>query len=112
MKETERIHHNRQRMGILKALNVHVGVGEWVDFEEAIEVLDKMDLPMVPNQLSFHLRFCEGHGWVDLKRGRTEESANAILKVRLTVVGLDRIDIGKMPDPQDTQKFPAREREE
>jgi hypothetical protein len=116
MNETARVHHNRQRMAILRALKLHLetlslGIGDWLDFDELREVLDKMDLPMVTGQLAFHVSVCEAHGWLDLKRGRTERSVNAILKVRLTAAGLDRIDIGKMPDLEDTQKFPARNAE-
>jgi len=103
MNETQRLHHNFQRMKLLKALNLHAGLGEWVDFDELLDVLDKMDAPMVPDQLAYHLKFCEEWNWVELKRGRTAQNVAAILKVKLTGAGLDRIDIGKMPGLEETQ---------
>jgi hypothetical protein len=103
MNQTQRLRHNWQRMKVLKALNEHAGVAEWVDFGELLDVLDKMDAPMVPDQLAYHLKFCEEWNWVELKRGRTDQEVNGILKVKLTAAGLDRIDIGKMPELEETQ---------
>jgi hypothetical protein len=110
MTDTERIRHNYHRMKILKALNEHVGVNEWVDFEELQDVLEKFNLPLLSGQLSFHLRYCEDQGWVELKRGRTEKKVNAILQVKLAAAGLDRVDIGQMPSLEQSQKFPRREK--
>lgn len=111
MVDTQRIHHNYQRMKLLRALLKHKGVRHWVDFDELMLVVDAFGIPMIDDQLDFHLAYCEGHGWVELERGRGERSANQILRARLTVSGLDRIDTGKMPELDDTQKYPRRRTE-
>ena len=104
--DTERIRHNFQRMKILKALTKHVGVGVWLDLDELLTVLDKFNVPMVPDQLSFHLRYCQEQGWVELQRGKTKARGDTILRVKVTAAGIDRVDIGTMPELADTQKFP------
>jgi DNA-binding transcriptional ArsR family regulator len=105
-----RLHHNAQRMKILKALLKYPGggVGREVSFDDLFDALDLMHCAMVPDQLDFHLRVCEEWGWVDLRRGASETKPDAILAATLTVAGLDRIDIGKMPAPQETQKLKRR----
>jgi hypothetical protein len=100
-----RLHHNKQRMKILKALLKYPagGVGREVDFEDLYDAASLMGAAMVPDQLDFHLRVLEEWGWVDLWRGNTEKRVDAILTVTLTAAGLDRIDIGKMPELNETQ---------
>jgi DNA-binding transcriptional ArsR family regulator len=110
--EMMRLHHNQQRMKILRALLKHPagGVGQEILFEDLFDALDLMHASMVPDQLDFHLRVMEDWNWVELRRGNTERRANAILGITLTAAGLDRIDIGKMPDLAETQGLKRREK--
>lgn len=103
--ELLRLHHNAQRMKVLKALLKYPsgGVGQEVAFDDLFDAIAIMGGALVPDQLDFHLRVLEEWNWVELRRGDTEKKANAILGVTLTAAGLDRIDIGKMPDLSETQ---------
>jgi hypothetical protein len=98
MTNTERVRHNYQRMKVLKALNEARGVGREIDFDELLDVCDAMNAAMVPATLDFHLRYMALRGWVSLRIGRTKEAVDAILGVTLTDRGVDRIDIGRMPE--------------
>ena len=100
----ERIRHNHQRMKILKALLQLVGVDRKAGFDELLEVCDSMGAPMVPRTLDFHLRYMRQEGWVKLRIERTSRKVDDIVGVTLTASGVDRIDIGRMPELEDTQK--------
>jgi len=110
--EMMRLHHNSQRMKILKALLRYPtgGVGCEVAFEDLLDAAALMNAPMVPDQLDFHLRVLEEWNWVELRRGKTDKRVNAILGAVLTAAGMDRIDIGHMPSPEETQGLKRRER--
>jgi hypothetical protein len=100
-----RLHHNSQRMKILNALLRYPagGVGREVEFEDLFDAVALMGAAMVPDQLDFHLRMLEEWNWVELRRGATEKKVDAILGATLTAAGVDRIDIGRMPDLHETQ---------
>lgn len=99
----DRVRYNHQRMKILKALNSMAGVDREADFQELLDVCDKMGLPLVPAQLDYHLRYMRQRRWVSLRIGPNERRADAILGVTLTARGVDRIDIGKMPEPENDE---------
>jgi hypothetical protein len=105
-----RLHHNAQRMKILRALLLYPagGVGREVAFDDLFDAVAVMGAPMVPDQLDFHLRMLEEWNWAELRRGDTEKKVDAILGATLTAAGVDRIDIGKMPEPQETQGLKRR----
>lgn len=94
----ERVRHNQQRMKILKALNLLVGVDREADFGTLLDACDNMNAPMVESQLDYHLRYMRAQGWVILRVERTQRSVDEIVAVKLTPKGVDRIDLGKMPE--------------
>lgn len=93
-----RIRHNYQRMKILKAINESRGVGREIEADELLEQCAAMGSPMVPPVLDYHLRYMAQRGWVVLQLGPNDERVDAVIAVTLTARGLDRIDIGKMPE--------------
>ncbi len=97
----ERVRHNHQRMEILKALLELVGVDREASFEELLEVCDNMGAPMIPCTLDFHLRYMRPNDWVKLRIERTSRRVDDIVGVTLTANGVDRIDIGWMPSPEE-----------
>ena len=105
-----RLHHNKQRMKILQALLKYPegGVGREIAFDDLFDAVALIGAAMVPDQLDFHLRMLEEWNWVELRRGDTDKKIGAILGVTLTAAGVDRIDIGKMPELSETQGLKVR----
>lgn len=94
----ERLRRNMQRMKVLKALNLLVGVDRETDFETLLNACDIMNAPMVESQLDYHLRLMNAKGWVILRIERTQRRVDDIVGIKLTPKGVDRIDLGKMPE--------------
>jgi hypothetical protein len=108
--DIDRLRYNRQRMKVLKGLLRLAGVGREVDFNDLWELCARMGAAMVPDQLDFHLRFMEEWNWVELRRATTPRKVDEIVGVTLTGAGVDRIDIGRMPTPEETQGLRDRKK--